>query len=151
MPISTPILCLSAKTPAIAGSILWAATDPIPFDANGAGEIKASDGEKKTAHRVTEKAVYVEVKILYLCLPQEVRKEFLALAADSSIWNSKDRTGVGNYPNAMKYMNKEETKRKRSEMAEKYGLKLVKNQIYYSSPELLNKAYEAMKNIPFEE
>lgn len=100
---------------------------------------------------MTEKAVYVDVKILYLCLPQEVRKEFLALAADSSIWNSKDRTGVGNYPNAMKYMNKEETKQKRSEMAEKYGLKLVKNQIYYTSPELLDKAYEAMKKIPFEE
>ena len=36
-------------------------------------------------------------------------------------------------------------------MAEKYELKLVKNQIYYTSPELLDKVYEAMKNIPFEE
>lgn len=36
-------------------------------------------------------------------------------------------------------------------MAEKYGLKLVKNQICYTSPEFLDKANEPMKNIPFEE
>lgn len=98
-----------------------------------------------------EKAVYVKMKFTYLSLPQEVRKEFLALAADSSIWNSQKRAGVRNYPNARESMGEEETVNKIIALCEQYGLKLINHQIYYSSPEALDKAYEAMKNTPFEE
>lgn len=37
---------------------LGAATDPIPFDANAHRKDNSIGREKKTAHRVTEKAVY---------------------------------------------------------------------------------------------
>lgn len=98
-----------------------------------------------------KKAVYVKMKFTYLAFPQDVRKEFLALAADSSIWSSKDRTGVWNYPNARECLEKEETANKIMTLCEQYGLRLINHQIYYSSQDTLDKAYEAMKNTPFEE
>ena len=91
------------------------------------------------------KAVYIRMMAEYANIPPEVREEFLNMASDGELWEKGNMQAMMKYPNVSKFIDSDATKQKIAVYIEKLELRLIGGRVYYDSPEVLNKAYEAVK------